>query len=132
MKTMMGMVTNEADARWEGWVDPVIGAKSPIRWKLLVTGDRTPTKGLTMGIAEIPPGDSLRLHHHQPEEVYYVVGGAGKVEIEGRAATIGPGSAIFIPGNAKHRTSNTGTAPLRFVFVFPTDTFEEIEYHFDE
>ncbi len=98
----------------------------------MVTGERTPTKGLTMGIAEIPPGDSLLPHHHQPVEVYYVVQGAGKVEIEGRVASIGPGSAIFIPGNAKHRTSNTGTAPLRFVFVFPTDMFEEVLYHYDE
>ena len=132
MKTMMGIVIRESDSPWEGWADPIIGAKSPIRWKLLVTGERTPTKRVTMGITEIPPGDSLLLHHHQPEEVYYVVEGAGKVEIEGRAATIGPGSAVFIPGNAKHRTSNTGTAPLRFVFVFPTDTFEEIQYHYDE
>ncbi len=85
-----------------------------------------------MGIAEIPPGDSLLLHHHEPEEVYYVVEGEGTVEIEGRAAPIGPGSAIFIPRNARHRVSNTGTAPLSFVFVFPTDTFEEIQYHYDE
>ncbi len=46
MKTLMGVVS-EADARWERWADPVIGAKSPIRWKLLVTGEPTPTKGLT-------------------------------------------------------------------------------------
>ena len=58
-----------------------------------------------------------------------MVEGEGTVEIEGRAAIIGPGSAIFKPGNAKHRTSNTGSAPLRFVFVFPTETFEEIQYH---
>ena len=80
MKTMMGMVFDEADTRWEGWADRVIGARSPIRWKSLVTGDRTRTRGLTMGIAEIPPGVSQLLHHHEPEEVYYVVEGAGKVE----------------------------------------------------
>ncbi|MCH8185136.1 MAG: cupin domain-containing protein [Chloroflexi bacterium] len=132
METMMGLVIRESDSQWEGWADPVIGAKSPVRWKLLITGDRTPTKGLTIGIAEVPPGVSQLLHHHEPQEAYYVVEGAGTVELEGRALAIGPGSALFIPPNAKHRVINSGTAPLRFVFVFPTDTFEEIQYHYDE
>ncbi len=128
----MGMVIREPDRPWESWADPVISAKSPIRWKLLVTGDRTPTKGLTMGIAEVPPGVSQLLHHHEPEEVYYVVEGEGMVEVDGSASAIGPGSALFIPPDAKHRVINTCPTPLRFIFVFATDTFEEIEYRYDE
>jgi len=27
---------------------------------------------------------------------------------------------------------NTGTRPLRFVWIFPTDSFGEITYHYDE
>ena len=132
MKTTRGIVIREVDRPWEGWLDPIINAKSPIFWKLLVTGECTPSEGLTMGIAEIPPGAALLLHHHKPEEVYYVLAGEGTVEIESRAAHIGPGSALFIPRNAKHRTINTGAAPLRFLFVFPRDTFQEVEYYYDE
>ncbi len=132
METMTRAVVRETDQPWEGWTDPAIHAKSPIRWKLLIGGERTASKGLTVGIAEIPPGASLLLHHHAPQEVYYVLEGEGQTEIGGAVTAIGPGTALFIPPNAPHRTVNTGTVPLRFVWIFPTDTFEEIEYHYDE
>lgn len=132
MRTLQATVVRGADERWEGWTDPAIHAKSPIRWKLLIGGERTPSKGLTVGIAEIPPGISLLLHHHAPEEVYYVLEGEGRTEIAGVVTLVGPGTALFIPPNATHRTVNTGTIPLRFVWIFPTDTFQEIEYHYDE
>ena len=33
--------------------------------------------------------------------------------------------------NAKHQVITSGSALLRFVFVFPMETFQEIQYHFD-
>jgi mannose-6-phosphate isomerase-like protein (cupin superfamily) len=132
MKTMKATVVRESNQPWEGWTDPAVHAKSPIRWKLLVGGERTPSKGLTVGIAEIPPGRSLLRHHHAPQEVYYVIEGEGQTEIAGTVSAVGPGTALFIPPNARHRTVNTGTVPLRFVWIFPTDTFQEIQYHYDE
>ena len=118
----------EVDSPLESPINP----KSKVLFKLLVAGERTPSEGLTMGIAEIPTGASILLHHHRPEEVYYVLEGEGTAEIENIAAHIGPGSALFVPRNAQHRTINTGTVPLRLLFVFPTDTFHEIEYHYAE
>ncbi len=132
MEKMKPAVVREGDQPWEGWADPAVHTKSPIRWKLLVGGERTPSQGLTVGIAEIPPGASLLRHHHAPQEVYYVIEGEGQTEIDGRIGAVGPGTALFIPPNARHRTVNTGTEPLRFVWIFPTDTFREIEYHYDE
>ena len=43
-----------------------------------------------------------------------------------------PGVCLFIPANARHRTTNTGAVPLRCLFVFPTKSFTEVTYHFDE
>jgi len=125
-------VVREADCPWEGWADPAVHAKSPIRWKLLVGGERTPSRALTVGTCEIPPGAALLLHHHAPGEVYYVLEGDGVSEIDDVTTPVGPGTALFIPPNARHRTRNTGTRPLRFVWIFPTDTFGEITYHYDE
>ena len=34
--------------------------------------------------------------------------------------------------NAKPQVITSGSALLRFVFVFPTETFQEIQYHFYE
>ena len=125
-------VVFEGDLAWEGWTDPVVHAKSPVCWKLLVGAERTPSRGLTVGTCEIPPGASLLRHHHDPGEVYYVLEGEGVSEIDDVVAAIGPGTALFIPPNARHRTRNTGTRPLRFVWIFPTDSFGEIAYHYDE
>ena len=126
MRATKGIVVSEDDSPSETPINP----KSKVLFKLLVSGDRTPSEGLTMGIGEIPAGASILLHHHEPEEVYYVLEGEGTVEIENSSTHIGPGSAIFIPRNAQHQTINTGEVPLRLVFVFPTDTFHEIEYHY--
>jgi mannose-6-phosphate isomerase-like protein (cupin superfamily) len=125
-------VVRESDQPWTERPDPAQRARSPIRWKLLIGGERTPSAGLTVGVLEIPPGAAMLRHHHAPPEVYYVVEGEGRTEIDGTTAPVGPGTALFIPPNARHRTVNTGPGPLRFVWVFPTDTFREIAYHYDE
>src|ERR687891_165182 len=41
-------------------------------------------------------------------------------------------SAVFIPGDVFHSLSNTGALDLRFAYVFPADSFGEVEYIFDE
>ncbi|HEV8673982.1 MAG TPA: cupin domain-containing protein [Methylomirabilota bacterium] len=125
-------VVREAECPWEGWTDPALHAKSPIRWKLLVGAERTPSRSLTVGTCEIPPGASLLLHHHAPGEVYYVLDGEGVSEIDEVTTPVGPGTTLYIPPDARHRTRNTGSRPLRFVWIFATDSFGEITYHYDE
>jgi quercetin dioxygenase-like cupin family protein len=117
---------------WESRDDPVLAARSRTRWKLIFSGRRTPTEALSFGLAEFPPGAVLPLHHHAPAEIYHVLDGEGLTEIEGEPHRLRAGVSLFIPANARHRTTNTGRGPLRFLFVFPTDSFEEITYHFDE
>lgn len=130
--TQASQVIREQELDWESWSDPALAAKSPVRWKLLLAGERTGTDGFSLGVAEIPPGRSLLLHHHGPQEAYYILSGSGRTEIDDVPHAVGAGTVLYIPRNATHRTINTGTVPLRFLFVFPTDGFAEIEYHFDE
>jgi quercetin dioxygenase-like cupin family protein len=117
---------------WETWDDPALAARSPLRWRLIFSGRRTPTGALSMGLAEFPPGAVLPLHHHAPAEIYHVLEGEGLAEVEGEPHRLRAGASLFIPAGARHRTTNTGPGPLRFLFVFPTDSFEEVVYHFDE
>jgi quercetin dioxygenase-like cupin family protein len=117
---------------WESWHDPRLAAISAVRWRLVASGERTPTAGMSAGIAEVAPGGVLPLHHHAPPELYHVLDGEGLAEVEGTAHALRAGVSLFIPGDARHRTSNTGQGPLRFLFVFPTDRFEDVAYHFDE
>ena len=117
---------------WETWEDPELAARSPLRWRLVFSERRTPTEAISMGLAEFPPGAVLPLHRHAPAEVYHVLDGEGLVEIEGEPHRLRAGVSLFIPADARHRTTNTGAGPLRFLFVFPTDSFEEVVYHFEE
>jgi mannose-6-phosphate isomerase-like protein (cupin superfamily) len=75
---------------------------------------------------------ALRRHRHRQAEVYLVLEGTGSVGIGPEARPVEAGSAVFIPGNAFHSLANTGASELRFAYVFAADSFEEIEYVFDE
>ncbi len=58
--------------------------------------------------------------------------GPGSVEIGSEARPVEAGSAVFIPGDVFHSLANTGALDLRFAYVFPADSFGEVEYVFDE
>ena len=131
MRAPRPAVVDQADLDWEGGEDANLATGTGIRWKLLVAGERTESEGLVTGIAEIAPGAALMRHHHEPAETYYVVSGQGEMEIEGRTRALGPGSAVYIPPDARHTVRCTGAEPLVFVFSFPRDRFDQIVYHFD-
>lgn len=126
------VVVDQAHLDWEGWRDGGVAARSAIRWKLLIAGERMESRGLVTGIAEIAPGERLLLHHHEPDETYYIVGGTGRLEIDGQTSEVGPGCAVYIPSNAKHALQCTGKEPLVLVFSFPRDRFDQVHYRFDE
>ena len=58
--------------------------------------------------------------------------GTGSVTIDGKMRPVGPGASVFIPGNVVHSCENTGASDLRFAYVFPANSFSEVEYVFDE
>ena len=121
------LVVRADDRNADGWDDPV---KGRVGWRTLFSGGLTPTDALTAGVAAFEPGDWLGLHRHAPAEIYYVLAGRGLLTLEGREYEIGAGDAVFIPGNAEHGIRNAGDAMLRFLYVFPVDSFDQVEYRF--
>ena len=132
MPALKPVIVDQAALDWEGWDDPAVAARSAMRWKLFVSGDRGPSAGLVTGVGEIAPGGVLLRHHHEPEETYYVVSGRGHLEIDGVRTDVGPGTAVFIPPNASHALRCTGAEPLVFVFTFARERFADVVYHFDK
>jgi quercetin dioxygenase-like cupin family protein len=102
-----------------------------VYFKTLVSSDLTCSSELTMGIAKIPPGGALRKRRHRQAEIYLILEGTGSVEIDSEARPARAGSTVFIPGDALHSCENIGELDLRFAYVFPADSFEEIEYVFE-
>ena len=125
------VILNQSEIGWEAWEDQVIAGEAPVRWKILISGERGPSSQLVTGIAEMLPNALIPLHHHEPEEMYYVISGSGYLTLEDREAYLCSGASVFIPSNAKHSLLCTGNDKLIFLFAFAADRFDEIIYHFD-
>ena len=99
-----------------------------VRWKFLIDADFMESSGLSLGFAEIAPGGDLTLHYHSPAEIYVVTSGKGILNKSGELEEIKKGDVVYIKGNAKHALKNVGTETLEFYWIFPTNTFSEVEY----
>ena len=99
-----------------------------VTWRTLTSADRTPTQELTSGVCEIAPGGELALHRHPPLELYYFLDGTGVVTLGTDDHCVRRGSTIYIPGGTPHRIRNDGAEPLRLFYVFPINSFSEVEY----
>ncbi len=120
------IILHEASCK-EGWDDELHGR---IQWCTLFSAERTPTEALTAGVAEIMPGNQLKVHRHAPPELYYLLAGKGVVTIDGVEYLVSADTAVFIPGNAAHGLRNTGQTTLRFFYAFAVNSFSEVEYIF--
>lgn len=118
-----------SDCETESWRDDATGH---VDWWTLFSSDRTDTCGLTVGIAEVPVGAPRppRGHTHEQAEVYFFLSGNGEVVVDGESTPVTAGDAVFIPGDAEHMSVNTGEVPLRLLYFFAADSFEEIVYRF--
>lgn len=125
------ILVQENDLGWETWRHEDVAKKGLVYWKTLVSGNVTRSEALTMGVARIPAGEALHVHRHQQAEIYLILEGTGLVEIDSEARPFEAGTAVFIPGNALHSLWNTGASDVRFAYVFPSDSFDEVEYVFE-
>jgi mannose-6-phosphate isomerase-like protein (cupin superfamily) len=119
-------VRNESQCEIEGWNDPVRGA---VTWRTLLSADRTPTEAIILGVAEVGEADGdVRLHRHEQAEAYYVLSGRGVIQVDGVDHPLTPGTVAFIPGGALHGARGIGAEPLRILYVFAGDSFDQIHY----
>ncbi len=125
------IVSREVDQEWETWSEEDIPQKGLVYWKTLISKGVTRSENLTLGVASLPPGGALHEHRHTQDEVYLVLEGSGLVRVGDEELIVEAGSAVFVPGDALHSCENTGTSDLRVAYVFPADSFEEVEYVFE-
>lgn len=69
-------------------------------------------------------------HYHsrrEAAEVYMGLAGEGMMLLEDesgetlRAVPLGAGKVVYVPGHTAHRTVNTGSEPLAYIGVYPSD-----------
>jgi len=125
-------VVQEDEREWERWPEEEVAQRGDVAWRTLISAGRTPSDSLTLGVARLAPGESLRPPRHEQAAGYLVLTGKGVVTIDGVAHPVAPGAAVFIPGDAVHSTEATGDTDLRVAYVFATDAFEDVEYVFGD
>ena len=75
-----------------------------------------PVRSQSLAEATLEPGQQTERHYHaESEELYYVLSGAGEMEIDGDRARVGPGDAILIPAGSWHQITAAGGSALRFL-----------------
>ena len=68
--------------------------------------DRTnaPVEKQSLAEASMEPGQKTDRHYHKlSEEFYFLLEGAGSMEIDGEIRDVAPGDAILIPPGARHQ-----------------------------
>jgi mannose-6-phosphate isomerase-like protein (cupin superfamily) len=56
-----------------------------------------------------------RHYHRLSEEIYFVLKGQGRMEVDGDVTQVRPGDAVLIPAGAWHQLENNGTSELRIL-----------------
>jgi mannose-6-phosphate isomerase-like protein (cupin superfamily) len=78
--------------------------------------DRTnaPVEKQSLAEASMKPGQQTDRHYHKnSEELYFLLEGTARMEIDGETRDVGPGDAILIPAGAWHQI--TAQTDLRFL-----------------
>ena len=106
--------------------------------RLLIESEGVGSSRLMLVHATLKPGTApgdAAAHPSPYDEAYYILSGQGLMEFGNGAESyeVGPGTAIFIPADALHKITNTGTENLEFLTIWPITPAEEgVNGVFDE
>ncbi|HEX6788015.1 MAG TPA: cupin domain-containing protein [Gaiellaceae bacterium] len=66
--------------------------------------------------ATLEPDQATERHYHRAtEEIYVVLKGSGRMEVDGDTRTVRRGDAVLIPAGAWHTLENNGSSELRIL-----------------
>lgn len=100
-------------------------SRLPLR-HLITAGDGA--ERLYLGEQWLAPGDEVRLHTHEVEEILVFLTGTGEVTLGGRVVPIGAGVSVHIQPGEVHGFTNTGQDELRLLVIFPGNAFARTEF----
>jgi mannose-6-phosphate isomerase-like protein (cupin superfamily) len=74
------------------------------------------TAAQSLAEATLEPDQATERHYHRStEEIYFVLKGSGRMEVDGDTRTVRPGDAVLIPPGAWHTLDNNGSSELRIL-----------------
>jgi quercetin dioxygenase-like cupin family protein len=88
----------------------------------LFTSLATPTRGCrrtSVWQVELPPGTSPTPHQLTDEEIFVVLEGVARVELDGVGSDAAQGDAVVVPAGVTFGLGNDGDVPARLLCCFP-------------
>lgn len=87
--------------------------------KILVqAGDLIQGRVQMINWAMLPAGKSFQAHFHEDmQEVFILVQGSARIDIEGESADLFAGDAVFVPVGAVHTMHNTAEAETVYIAI---------------
>ena len=107
------------------------GANPNLSWQFLIDASKQQSEGISMGCLRLPVDEILPLHNHKEQEIYYILQGKGEILISSiETRPVVEGDSVYIPKGFPHGVKNTGDIDLMFLWVFPKDSWHDIEYNY--
>ena len=76
---------------------------------------------LSVGLYVLRAGEGDSQQPHTEDEVYYVMGGKGQIDVAGENRPISQGSVVFVPANVKHQFHRVTEDLSLLVFFAPSE-----------
>ena len=70
---------------------------------------------LTVTWVDVAPGAVQALHRHSFEQVYIVIAGHGRMQIDGEGRDVAAGDFVHVPPDAHHGITTTGNEVLSYI-----------------
>jgi len=86
-----------------------------------LAGGMSPIQAINFAMGHVtlePDGGQVPWHNQEQEEIYFIVEGEGEMCLGEECRTIKAGQAAYIPSGVFHQLTNTGSAPMRMIYVY--------------
>jgi mannose-6-phosphate isomerase-like protein (cupin superfamily) len=81
--------------------------------------------------AKLSAGSASALHQLRSSEVYYILKGRGRMEIDGESREVKPGDMVYIPPEARQRIAALDEEDIEFLCIVDPPWQEEDEVILD-
>jgi mannose-6-phosphate isomerase-like protein (cupin superfamily) len=78
--------------------------------------------GMEIGVYVLVAPEPDRQQPHEDDEVYFVLEGSGRLQVEDESTDVREGSAVFVPAGAEHRFTGYEHLSVLVVFDRPGET----------
>jgi mannose-6-phosphate isomerase-like protein (cupin superfamily) len=86
-----------------------------------LVGGMSPIQATNFAMGHVtlePNGGQVPWHNQDQEEIYFIVEGEGEMCLGEERRAIKAGQAAYIPSGIFHQLTNTGSAPMRMIYVY--------------